>query len=214
MSRSPAPEEATALRCGALALEGRISAAPGAPFGAVVCHPHPQYGGDMENPVVAATVAALRAAGAATLRFNFRGVGASEGRYGGGAAEVEDARAAVSALRERAPEAAIALGGYSFGAMVALVAGCADPDVARSFAIALPVTMFDAEALRSSARPKLFVLGDRDEYCPGAALDELVGRLAGANSVVRLSGADHFLMGFEERVGSEVARFVTQPAGS
>jgi alpha/beta superfamily hydrolase len=214
MVRPPAEEEPAMVRAGSLELEARIAAAPESRFGAVICHPHPQYGGDMDNSVVAACVAALRAEGIATLRFNFRGVGGSEGHYGGGAAEIEDARAAVSLLRERAPRAALSLGGYSFGAMVALLAGAEHPEIDRLFAIALPVTMFDADPIAASVRPKLFVFGDRDPYCPRPELERLVGRLAGIHSMVLLAGADHFLSGFEGRVGAEVVRFVREPIGS
>jgi alpha/beta superfamily hydrolase len=84
---------------GALWLEGRLSIPAGATRAAVVCHPHPQYGGDMDNSVVVATAAALGRRGIATLRFNFRGVGQSEGSYGEGVAELGDARAAVERLR-------------------------------------------------------------------------------------------------------------------
>jgi alpha/beta superfamily hydrolase len=208
--RRPIEEEVAMFRSGALNLEGRIAAAEESRFGAVICHPHPQYGGDLESSVVAATAAVLRSEGVATLRFNFRGVGESEGSYGGGSAEIEDARAAVALLRERAPRAELSLGGYSFGAMVALLAGHQHPDVERLFSIALPVTMFDAEPILASVKPKLFVLGDRDSFCPLATLEQLVARLAGRSSLVRLPGADHFLFEFEQRVGEEVARFVMQ----
>jgi alpha/beta superfamily hydrolase len=152
-------------------------------------------------------VRALAARGVATLRFNFRGVGESEGRYSG-TLEIEDARAAVALLRERLPGAPVALGGYSFGAMVALAAGHDHPDVDRLFAIALPVTMFDASAILPSTKPKLFVTGDRDPYCPYAALESLVASLAGDNRLVPLAGADHFLAGYGEALGDTVAGFV------
>jgi alpha/beta superfamily hydrolase len=201
-------EEAVRVRCGPLSLEGRIALPPEAKRVAVVCHPHPQYGGDMDNPVVVAAAEALVDRGVATLRFNFRGVGGSEGSYSGTFAEVDDARAAVAFARERLPDAALALGGYSFGAMVALAAGYDDPQVERLFAIALPVTMFDTSAIVGSTKPKLFLLGDRDAYCPFAALESLVKTLAGPNTLVKLSGADHFLAGFGHPVGEAVADFV------
>jgi len=202
-------EETVRFVGGGSSLEGRLALPPGARRGAVVCHPHPQYGGDMDNPVVLAATQALQDAGVATLRFNFRGVGASEGRYGGGFAEADDARAAVTCLREKLSGAVIALGGYSFGAMVALLAGHDHADVERLFAIALPATMFDATPIEQSNKPKLFLLGDRDPYCPYPAMEALVARLAGENSLVRIAGADHFLFGLEERVGADVARFVS-----
>jgi uncharacterized protein len=203
-------EEAIRFRAGELRLEGRLSLPEGASAAAVVCHPHPEYGGTMDNPVVVAATEAMREHGIATLRFNFRGVGASEGSYSGTFAEADDARAAVACLRERLPAARMALGGYSFGAVVALLAGHDQPDVERLFAIALPASMFDVEFLLGSGKPKLFLLGDRDQYCSLAALEKLVKRLSGENSLVRLAGADHFLGGLERQVGEEVARFVTR----
>ena len=200
-------EEPIRFRAGDLELEGRIAVPDGTQRGAVVCHPHPQYGGDMDNSVVRAVTEALSQCGVATLRFNFRGVGDSDGGYGGGVGEIDDARAAVDALRGRVP--AITLAGYSFGAMVALLAGHDRADVERLFAIALPATMFDATPIEQSNKPKLFLLGDRDQYCPYPAMEALVARLAGENSLVRIAGADHFLSGLEERVGAEVARFVS-----
>lgn len=204
-------EDAVTIRSGRLALEARLGAVEGARRAAVVCHPHPQYGGDMDSAVVVAVAAELRRQGVATLRFNFRGVGGSEGSYGGGSGEAEDARAAIAELRRRLPQAAIALGGYSFGAIVALLAGHDRSDVDRLFAVALPATMFDPRPVLASTKPKLFVLGDADSYCPVAALEALVAKLGGDNAIVRLTGADHFLFGFEQHVGEEVARFVAAP---
>jgi len=203
-------EEPIRFASGPLTLEGRIAIAPGATpaVAAVVCHPHPQYGGDMDNSVVTATARSLALAGIAALRFNFRGVGESGGSYSGNLAEADDARAAVAYLRNRLPRARVALGGYSFGAMMALFAGHDDPGVERLFAIALPATMFDLSPVATSAKPKLFILGDRDQYCPYAALEAAVKGFAGENSLVRLAGADHFLFGHEAPVGEAVTRFV------
>ena len=161
----------------------------------------------MDNSVVTAATRALAEQGFATLRFNFRGVGASEGSYDGGRGEIDDARAAVAWLRERTAPAAICLGGYSFGSIVALLAGHDRAEVERLFAIALPVSMFDAAPIVASHKAKLFVAGDRDPYCPWAALETLVQRLAGENSLVRLVGADHFLFGHEAKVAEAVTRF-------
>jgi uncharacterized protein len=203
-----ANEDLVRFPSGAFSLEGRICVPDRATRAAVVCHPHPQYGGDMDNSVVVATTRALAEQDVATMRFNFRGVGDSEGSYSGNLAETDDARAAVACLRARLPEAKIALGGYSFGAAVALLGGHADSDVESLFAIALPATMFDLGAIRASAKAKLFLLGDRDPYCPYAALESVVKGLAGENSLIRLCGADHFLFGFEQEIGEAVARFV------
>jgi alpha/beta superfamily hydrolase len=200
-------EEAVRFACGTLTLEGRAVLPPGAPRAAIVCHPHPQYGGDMDNSVVTAATQALAERGFATLRFNFRGVGASGGSYGGGRDEIDDARAAVAWLRERTAQATICLGGYSFGSIVALLAGHDSAEVERLFAIALPVSMFDAAPIVASRKAKLFVAGDRDPFCSWEMLEALVQRLAGENQLVRLAGADHFLFGHEAKVTEAVARF-------
>ena len=141
------------------------------------------------------------------MRFNFRGVGRSEGRYDDGIGELDDARAAVERLRDEVPNAPVALGGYSFGAMVALLAGHDQGGVGRLFAIALPVTMFDVSKIAGSEKPKLFLAGDRDPYCPYTALEAAVEKLAGENVLRRLTGADHFLFGFEEEIGEAVSSF-------
>jgi hypothetical protein len=200
-------EEPVRFACGALTLEGRAVLPPAAPRAAVVCHPHPQYGGDMENSVVAAATQALAERGFATLRFNFRGVGGSGGTYGGGRGEIDDARAAVAWLHARAPQATLCLGGYSFGSIMALLAGHDCAEVERLFAIALPVSMFDAAPIVASRKAKLFVAGDRDPYCSWPALESLVERLAGESQLVRLAGADHFLFGHEAKVAEAVTRF-------
>jgi uncharacterized protein len=200
-------EEPVQFPSGALSLEGRLSIPAAATRAAVVCHPHPQYGGEMDNSIVVATAGALRRRGIATLRFNFRGVGRSEGRYGEGMGELDDARAAVERLRDELPNVPIALGGYSFGAIVALLAGHDQKGVDRLFAIALPVSMFDVSKIAGSAKPKLFLAGDRDPYCPYAALEALIKGISGKNVLRRLSGADHFLFGFEEEIGEAVSGF-------
>jgi alpha/beta superfamily hydrolase len=205
-------EEAVEFRSGAVSLEGGLSIPDAATRAAVVCHPHPQYGGEMNNSIVVATAATLRRRGIATLRFNFRGVGRSKGRYDDGRGEVDDARAAVAHVRGALPHAAIALGGYSFGAMIALLAGHEHPEVDRLFAIALPVSMFDVSPIAGCAKPKLFLAGDRDPYCPYAALEAAVKGIAGENQLHCLDGADHFLFGSEQEIGEAVARFC-DPAG-
>src|SRR5205823_12868626 len=136
----------------------------------------------------------------------------SEGRYGEGIGELEDARAAVERMRGELPNVPIALGGYSFGAMVAMLAGHDQVGVERLFAIALPVSTFDVSKISGCAKPKFFLAGDRDPYCPYAALEEVVKGLAGENELRRLSGADHFLFGFEEEIGEAVSSFCAAAA--
>jgi alpha/beta superfamily hydrolase len=194
-------------------LEGMLAAPPGAFVGAVLCHPHPLYGGTMDVPLIAAVATALQEAGVATLRFNFRGAGRSEGEHDEGTGEREDARAAVAFLAERTGISRLALGGYSFGAVVALAAGADDARVERLAAIAPPVDWLDLSLLGTAAKPKLFVAGDRDPYCPMDALERALAGVAQPRELVRLSGVDHFFFGCEAEVARHVARFVTAGGG-
>jgi hypothetical protein len=144
----------------------------------------------------------------ATLRFNFRGVGESEGDYSGSFGEADDARAAASHLLRETRLDSVTLAGYSFGAMVALLAGHDHPAVSHQVAIGLPVTMFDTGFLAGCSKPSLFVLGDRDPYCPYDALERLVDSLPAPKRLVRVPGGDHFLVGFEDRVAEAVESFL------
>jgi alpha/beta superfamily hydrolase len=126
-------------------LEAQISASPEAERAVVLCHPHPLYGGTMHSAVVVAIARLLADKGGervATLRFNYRGVGASEGRYGEGLGEVMDARAALQALAARAPRAKVTMCGYSFGTWVGLRAAAIEGNVERVALIAPAVRIF------------------------------------------------------------------------
>ena len=208
--RSMTAESPLTFRCGPLSLEGAAAIPAGAAHAVVVCHPHPEYGGTMDDGIVTTVARRLAAAGIATLRFNFRGVGRSEGRHGGGTAEIDDVRAALDALAERAPAARLALAGYSFGAAVAVRAALGDTRPRCVAAIALPTAMLDAGFLDGCRTPALLVQGDRDQFSPLAQLDALVARCPGPTQVVRIPGADHFLYPAADRVGEHVVRFVTE----
>ena len=203
-------EELVHFKAGDLRLEGRLALPAGATGGAVVCHPHPQYGGTMDNNVVVAIAEALQAGGIATLRFNFRGVAGSQGCYAEGRGEVDDARAAVAFVRERLGDGDITLAGYSFGAMIALLAGHDASGVSRLVAIAPPVAMFDLAFLSGCRRPKLFVAGDKDRYCPLAKLEAQLATAAEPKSFVRIAGADHFFYGHEAAMSDAVAEFILE----
>jgi hypothetical protein len=192
-------------------LEGRLAHPAGAPRAVVVCHPHPQYGGTMDNNVVEAVSNRLQGDRFATLRFNFRGVGGSEGSYGNLVGECDDARAAVRFIRERTGFDAVTLAGYSFGAIVALQAGYDDVSVERLIAIAPPLAMFGVGFLRACDKPKLLLVGERDPYCSLDVFDRAVATLAEPTTSVRLAGADHFFFGREDELAGHVARFVSAP---
>lgn len=201
-------EERITFSSGGLRLEGQIAVPEGAARAAVICHPHPQYGGDMDNPVVRSVTDRLQRAGYATLRFNFPGVGASEGSYSGFFGETEDARAALAMIQSKSGVGEVALVGYSFGALISLLVGQGHPAVREIVAVGLPTTMFEIESLAACCKPKLFVLGDRDRFCSLDALEALVASLSPPKRLVALAGADHFFTGFESRVAETVARFL------
>ncbi len=163
----------------------------------------------MDNAVVRAVTSRLQRGGTATLRFNFPGVGASEGSYSGYFGETEDARAALAELQSRSGIGEVAIVGYSFGALITLLVGHDHPAVRELAAIGLPTTMFEIEALTACNKPKLFVLGDRDRFCSLSALETLVASLPPPKRLVALAGADHFLVGFENLVAETVATFLS-----
>jgi len=180
--------------------------------GAVVCHPHPQFGGSMDNAVVVAVSRALMACGFVVLRFNFAGVGRSQGTYSGGPGEVEDARAATEALAAHVPPGVpINLVGYSYGAWVALQAGPREPRVGRIVAIAPPLRLFDWDSPGTILQPVSIIAAEHDQFCPADELARFIGKHGKTVSVhARIAGADHFFWGFEDEVGTACASASTE----
>lgn len=195
-----------------LTLEGVFHLPVGQPpfAGVVVCHPHPQFGGDMDNNVVHAVCEAAASVGVATLRFNFRGVGASEGAYDGGRGEQLDALAALDCLcgLPEVDSGRVGLAGYSFGATVALRAAAADDRPAAVVAVSMPTAGTRAESLPSD-RSVLFVSGDRDEFSDPEELRRLAATSpSGGMEVVIVPGVDHFWWGAEDRLKEIVAGYL------
>jgi uncharacterized protein len=201
-----------------LRLEGRL-AMPDAPprGGAIICHPHPQYGGSMSSKLVPALQRAMVAEGWAALRFNFRGVGRSEGSFDGGEREALDALGAVERIREVITEPT-AVVGWSFGALVGLNAVALDGKVASYAGVAPPARRALTEKFvlpqiadldRWSAR-SLIVCGTKDPFCRPAEADELARQLPPPVRVEVVEGADHFFSEQVDRLCSIVAGFVTQ----
>ena len=175
-------------------LEGALSLPGEAPAGVGVCHPHPLYGGDMDNPVVTKAVEACAAQGLATLRFNFRGVGASKGSWDEGRGEQDDVRAAITLLRERLqPGARLALAGYSFGASMSSRVAAGSPPLAGLALIAPPLAApgWQPPPTLQVDGPILLIAGRDDHYCPPEALTAFGRTLPGA-TVTILDGTDHF----------------------
>jgi uncharacterized protein len=173
---------------------------------AVVCHAHPLQGGMMHFKVVFRAAKALQSAGLAALRFNFRGVGRSEGAYDHGAGEQEDARAALFALEDRFPGLPLVLGGFSFGSVMALRVAARDRRVRAAFALGYPIA-FDADRgyLAGITVPRLFVQGERDQSGPGEALRALAAPWPPPREVVVIPGADHFFDGHLDALQGAVA---------
>ena len=195
-------------------LDGRLTMPEGATEGAVVCHPHPQYGGSMENDLVVTLARALQAAGLATLRFDFRGVGASDGDHDGGRGEVDDVRAAAATLRARLDAARVTLVGYSFGSVMALQAGAADSAATTAVvAIGPPVRMIPLDFLAGTTLPLAFVTGERDQFCPLATLEAIRARVAPASTLTVIPGADHFFGTGLDVLAARVVELVTARAG-
>jgi len=209
------PEEPVYFKAGDIRLQGILqltSAGTPAP-GAVICHPHPMYGGAMDNNVVMAIARALQETGHSTLRFNFRGVGRSEGRYADGVGEIDDVRAALDFMREKAVSAqpSLVLAGYSFGAWVSAHALAAGDSIARLILVAPPTAMFDFSVLAADTgeRARHFVAGERDQFCDRNALQALFERLPEPKSMSVVPGADHFFFGLERPVIEAVKKAIS-----
>jgi alpha/beta superfamily hydrolase len=186
-------------------LEGLWKEASGPRRGsAVFAHPDPLRGGTLHNKVVFRAAAALTAAGYATLRFNFRGVGASQGRHDEGRGETDDFRAALDEA-ERLGGLPLVAGGFSFGSAVALRAAAADDRVAALVAVGLPLATLAPASLPKPSVPSLFVTGQRDTFGPPALLAEFAGD---AGQIVIVPGADHFFEGKLEELGRAIAGFL------
>ena len=175
------------------------SGAENATHAALVCHPHPVYGGTMHNKVVFHAMKALNSFGFPVLRFNFRGFGLSDGEHAHGEGEAEDIRAALDWLEREFPLPLI-FAGFSFGAAVGLRVACPDDRVKAVIGLGLPVQpvddrVYNLDFLQSCAKPKLFVSGSRDQYGPRARIEALVRSLPEPKKLVIVDSADHFFEG-------------------
>ena len=187
-------EEKVLIPSDGLTLEGLLGVQEALPVrgGVVLCHPHPLHGGEMGNPVIVAAAEAAAEEGFQTLRFNFRGVGESEGTHADGVGEKDDVRAAIEFLRARVDGLMLILVGYSFGAGVGLPVAIEDARVKGMVAIAPPLEMYDFDFLKGNKKDKLVIVGNRDLYCPIERLKELYQQLEDPKSLVIIQGADHF----------------------
>lgn len=183
--------------------------------GVVICHPHPLYGGDMNNNVVLGIKEALEKDGFIILRFNFRGVTLSEGKYDEGKEEVDDVIAAANFLRSQAmvDQDRLFLVGYSFGAWVGLRAALAMNAlraVAGVAGIAPPCGVYDFNFLQDSDLPILLVRGEDDTICGEKEFEILFDKISSSKKKVILPQSDHFFSGREGEVGEEVKIFFSR----
>ena len=174
----------------------------------VIAHPHPQHGGNMHSLVVSTLFNHLVGAGCAVLRFNFRGVGSSEGEHDFGEGEQLDVRAAVEAMAAAADnERPLVLAGWSFGADLALT--CDLPDLAGWFLVAPPLRVLNADRLKAASdpRPKWLAVPERDQFNPP---DQAQATVVGwTNAEVHLvGGADHFLVGRTDQLNALIDEFL------
>jgi len=167
----------------------------------VFAHPHTEYGGTMHTKVVYQAAKALSRIGCAVLRFNFRGAGASAGRFSDGPGEMDDCRAALDFMTDRYPGAKLWTAGMSFGSYVALTVGAEDSRVSTLLGIAPPLSRYDFEPVARSPKAKFFIQGERDELCPLKEMREFYARCAEPKELAVIDGADHL---FDGKV-SEVA---------
>jgi uncharacterized protein len=186
-------------RLEALLNEGRDDA----PYAAVVCHPHPLFGGTMHNKVVYHAMKTFSGRGFPVLRFNFRGAGLSEGAHDNGHGEVDDVRAALDWMQKEYHRP-ILFAGFSFGSSVGLRACCGDQRVPGIAALGLPVSAggreYDYHFLARCSQPKLFISGTGDQYGPQAAVETVVAGAAPPAKLVWVAGADHFFAGKLEQM--------------
>jgi hypothetical protein len=177
---------------------------------ALVCHPHPLFGGTMHNKVAFQAAKTLHEAGMPVLRFNFRGAGRSEGVHDGGRGEQGDVRAALDYLAQEFPAKPILLAGFSFGAGVGLRVGCGDTRVTRLIGLGIPVNRFDMSYMESCTKPKLLVSGGNDEYGAREKVEALFGAMPEPKRLRIVEGADHFFAGRLAEVSAEIAAWLKE----
>lgn len=196
-------EEKIVFQSGGLSIEGLISLGS-EPRGIIITHPHPQYGGDMYNPVVESISYAYQRKGMTTLRFNFRGVGSSEGRFGDGIGEGEDVLAAVRCLREKGQDQ-IDLAGYSFGAWVNAHLDPGDAAINTMIMVSPPVVFMAFDAGLSLPQLGLVVSGSQDEIAPPGNIRDLMPGWNPSASFKEIQGADHFYSGYFKELEEIIA---------
>jgi alpha/beta superfamily hydrolase len=184
------------------------SAAPA--LAAVICHPHPLFGGTMHNKVVYNAAKTMDALGIPVLRFNFRGAGLSGGAHDNGLGEQGDVQAALDFLAAQFPGIPLLLAGFSFGSFVGLRVGCRDARVSELIGLGIPVNSGDFSFLADCPKPKLFVHGANDKFGARKKVEEVVAALSGENRLVVVEDADHFFAGHLDEFNAAIATWLTE----
>ena len=187
------------------------------PLAAVVCHPHPLFGGTMHNKVVYQTAKTIHRLALPVVRFNFRGVGLSEGTHDKGVGEEQDVVALLDFLAAEYPGVPLILAGFSFDSWVGLRAGCGDPRVTELLGLGLPVGDLDSRSfsyLERCDKPKLLVSGEFDRFGPPNKLRTIVERFSPQvqenTKVAIVSGADHFFTGHLPELDHTIAEWLLE----
>jgi alpha/beta superfamily hydrolase len=199
---------------GRLSLEGILAVPEGTgPFPAViVCHPHPLYGGSMDNNVVNSLSETITQASLVSFKFNFRGVGASQGKSSGGIGERQDVEAAISFIStaKEVDSERIGLAGYSAGAGFAFPVGSSDARIKTLAAVSPPLSMFDFDFLKSCLKPKLLISGSRESFISTTQFFQFCQNLPEPKECESIEGADHFWCGYESGLAAKVVAFFTK----
>jgi uncharacterized protein len=177
---------------------------------AVVCHPHPLFGGTMHNKVVYQIAKTLHQHGAPVLRFNFRGAGLSEGVHDKGRGEAGDVRAAIDYVANEFAGAAILLGGFSFGAFVGLRVGCEDERVKELVGAGLPVNGSDLSYLAECKKPKLILQSAHDQYGSRERTEALYEKLPKPKEIAFIEAPDHFFEGHLPEMGRALEKWLAE----
>jgi uncharacterized protein len=180
------------------------------PVAALVCHPHPLFGGTMHNKVVYQAAKSIEAFNIPVLRFNFRGAGLSVGVHDRAVGEQDDVRAALQFLIAEFSGVPLLIAGFSFGSVVGLRVGCATAEVEELIALGLPVNNADVSFLLQCPKPKLFVHGGNDEHGAVEKVKALVPTLPGQNRLVVVEGVDHFFRGKLDEVDVAITTWLAE----
>ena len=175
---------------------------------ALVCHPHPLFGGTLHNKVVFQTAKTLHSHGYPVLRFNIRGAGQSAGTHDKGRGEAEDVRAAIDYLAQEFPATPIILAGFSFGAWVGLKVGCEDARVQELIGLGIPANDSDLSYLKNCSKPKLIIQGAKDQFGAKDRVESLFKEMPDPKQLVFIPEADHFFTNKLDQISAAISNWV------